>query len=59
MKSKQNIKDTDDKDTDIECGAVCFRNMDLEEKGYKKLEAFQMWTWRRMEKVSLTEHKTN
>src|SRR6218665_2539867 len=25
----------------------------------KRLEAFEMWTWRRMEKVSWTEHKTN
>jgi len=25
----------------------------------KRLEAFEMWTWRRMETVSWTEHKTN
>lgn len=25
----------------------------------KRLEAFELWTWRRMEKVSWTEHKTN
>src|SRR6218665_3037128 len=25
----------------------------------KRLETFEMWTWRRMEKVSWTEHKTN
>src|SRR6218665_491599 len=58
-KSKQNIEDTDDKDTDMECGAVCSRNMDNEERRYKRLEAFEMWTWRRMEKGSWTEHKTN
>src|SRR6218665_2415001 len=58
-KSKQNIEDMDDKDTDMECGAVWSRNMDNEERRYKKLEAFETWTWRRMEKVSWTEHKTN
>ena len=47
------------KDTDMECGAVWFRNMDHEEMDIKRLEAFEMWTWRRMEKVSWTEHKTN
>src|SRR6218665_4013398 len=51
-KSKQNIEDTYDKDTDMECGAVWSRKMDNEERRYKK-------TWRRMEKVSWTEHKTN
>ena len=25
----------------------------------QRLEAFEMWNWRRMEKVSWTEHKTN
>ena len=25
----------------------------------RRLEAFEMWTWRRMEKISWTEHKTN
>src|SRR6218665_1564 len=56
-KSKQNIEDTDDKDTDMECGAVWRRNMKKED--IKRLEALEMWTWRRMEKVSWTEHKTN
>src|SRR6218665_2983815 len=36
-KSKPNIEDTDDKDTDMECGAVWIRNMDHEERGYKDL----------------------
>ena len=25
----------------------------------RRLEAFEMWTWRRMEKISWTEHQTN
>src|SRR6218665_3919997 len=25
----------------------------------RRLDAFEMWTWRRMEKISWTEHKTN
>src|SRR6218665_1976082 len=35
-KSKQNIEDTDDKDTDMEFGAVWNRNMDNEERRHKK-----------------------
>ena len=35
-KSKQNIEDTYDKDTDMERGAVWSRNMDNEERRYKK-----------------------
>jgi len=35
-KSKQIIEHMDDKDTDMECGAVWFRSMDHEERGYKK-----------------------
>ena len=30
-KRKENIEDTDDKDTDMECGAVWFRNMEKED----------------------------
>ena len=25
----------------------------------RRLEAFEMWTWRRMEKINWTEHQTN
>jgi len=25
----------------------------------RRLEAFEMWNWRRMEKVNWTKHKTN
>ena len=39
----------------MECGTVWFRNMDLEET----LQAFEMGTWRRLEKVSSIKHKTN
>ena len=31
-KSKQKIEDTDDKDTDMDYGALWLRNMDLEER---------------------------
>src|SRR6218665_234428 len=31
----------------------------MRKEDIKRLEAFEMWTWRRMEKVSWTEHKTN
>ena len=31
----------------------------MKKEDIKRLEALEMWTWRRMEKVSWTEHKTN
>ena len=31
----------------------------MRKEDIKRLEAFEMCTWRRMEKVSWTEHKTN
>ena len=31
----------------------------IRKEEFKKLEAFEMWIWRRMEKVSWTEHITN
>lgn len=33
--------------------------MDNAERGHKRLEALEMWIWRRMERVSWKEHKTN
>src|SRR6218665_3262066 len=54
-KSKQNIEDTYDKDTDI----YISETWTMRKEDIKRLEAFEMWTWRRMEKVSWTEHKTN
>src|SRR6218665_1905244 len=38
----------------MKCGSVWFRNMNHEERRYKTLETFEMWTWRRMEKISWT-----
>jgi len=31
----------------------------LQKEDIRRLEAFEMWIWRRMMKVSWTEHKTN
>src|ERR1700733_10483390 len=31
----------------------------MRKEDIKKLEAFEMWTWRKMEKISWTEQKTN
>jgi len=31
----------------------------LQKEDIRQLEAFEMWIWRRMMKVSWTEHKTN
>ena len=33
--------------------------MDFTKEDIRRLEAFEMWIWRRMMKVSWTEHKTN
>ena len=35
-KSKRNTEDTNNKDTDMECGTLWLRSMDLEERGYRK-----------------------
>src|SRR6218665_1779362 len=58
-KSKQNIEDTDDKDTDMECGAYSSETWTTRKEYIKRFDAFEMCTWKRMEKVSWTEHKTN
>ena len=31
----------------------------MRKEDISRLEAFEMWTWRRMEKISWTEHQTN
>ena len=31
----------------------------LQKEDIRRLETFEMWIWRRMTKVSWTEHKTN
>ena len=31
----------------------------MRKEDIKKIEAFEMWLWRRMEKISWTEHRTN
>jgi len=33
--------------------------VDSTKKDIWRLEAFEIWTWRRMMKVTWTEHKTN
>jgi len=33
--------------------------MDITKERHKRIEAFEMWIWRRMLKVSWTEHKKN
>src|SRR5260221_12726989 len=43
----------------MECSIVWIRNLDIDERRYKRLEAFEMWVWRRILKISWTEHKTN
>src|SRR6218665_3482232 len=41
---------------DMECRVVRIRNMD-NEKG--RLEAFEMFIWRRLERINWMEHRTN
>ena len=40
-KTKQESEEKDDKDTDMECGAVRIRDMDIEKRGYKKTGGFR------------------
>src|SRR6218665_433013 len=45
---------------DMECGVVRIGNMDyMRKEDIKRLEAFKMWIWRRMERISWMEHRTN
>src|SRR5260221_90163 len=44
----------------MECSIVWIRNLNIDERRYmKRLEAFEMWVWKRILKISWTEHKTN
>jgi len=43
----------------MECGVVRIGNMDYEKGKYQRLEAFEMWIWRRMERISWVEHRNN
>jgi len=38
----------------MECGVIWIGNMDLE-KDIKRLEAFEIWIWHRMERISWME----
>ena len=38
----------------MECGLVCSRDMDISKTDMKRIEAFEMWIWRKMEKISWT-----
>jgi len=47
--------------TDLECDLVLCKNMDsdgwmVRKEDITRLEAFEMWIWRRMEKISWTEY---
>jgi len=37
----------------------CAEKWTLRKEDIKRLEAFEMWIWRRMEKISWTEHISN
>ena len=43
----------------LERNSMCFRNLDLKEKDIQKLEAFEMWLWRKMEKIKWTDKISN
>src|SRR6218665_2260605 len=49
-------QEMNDENTYLECDLVLCRNMNSEKGG---LEAFEMWIWRRMEKISWTEPISN
>ena len=35
----------------LECSTVCSRDMDMTQTNRRKLEAFEMWIWRRIENI--------
>jgi len=39
--------------------AVCANIYSYDVSHYKRLESFEMWRWRRMEKISWTDHVRN
>ena len=43
----------------MECGLVCSRDMDISKTDMKRIEAFEMWIWRKMEKISWTAKVSN
>ena len=42
----------------LECSTVCSRDVDIDAET-DRLEAFKMWIWRRMEKLSWLDKVTN
>ena len=42
-----------------EHGFVWCQNLDASAADHKYLESFEMWCWRRMEKISWTDHVRN
>jgi len=47
------------KDLHIEYDVIGCRNMNIEEGDIQRPEAFEMWIWRRVMKISWTEHRSN
>ena len=45
--------------TDLKCDLVLCRNKDYEKGGHHKIGSFEMKVWRRMKKISWTEHISN
>jgi len=43
----------------LECGHVWIRNLKHEKADAARLKAFEMWVWRRLEKVKWADKKTN
>src|SRR6218665_254591 len=45
--------------TYVGCRAVRIRDVDNEKRRHKRLDTFEMWIWKRMEKISLIERIIN
>ncbi|KAJ4439118.1 hypothetical protein ANN_15075 [Periplaneta americana] len=55
-------KETKEKTSEVlcmECGIIWGRNMDITTSEEKRIEALEMWIWRRMERVKWTERVRN
>jgi len=45
--------------TSLECSTIWLRNMALRKEDIKRIQAFEMWIWRKTEKISWTAHVSN
>jgi len=56
---KDEVREKNGRDSDLEHGIVYRRKWMLRKVDIQQLELFEMWIWRRLMKISWTEHRSN